>query len=382
MTMANLEIYEVEVRHEELNRVRQIRGTNRQEVDAKAKAQYAAWDRLWKRRQALLTQHPEANKKAVAEQKNRELQTMFDQMCNLLKSALEKPHEILWETLKDYRDFPEPMPQKPDRLKIPPEPRIAEDRYHPSLSVLDHFFSQRRFKKIEHASQMFKHDHREWEVRKKELSRQSEENQKQYAIDIKRWAEEKRQFVQAQKVRNAELDKRRDAYLKKTTEGVLEYCRLVLENAAYPACFPRLFESAYEPASKSLTVEYQLPAFDDLPGIKGVSYDQLRNEINEIPIPEPTLRKLYESTLYQMPLRVLYELYEADVVGMIDSIAFHGWVRSMENDTGAVEKVRIVSIRVGRQEFFGLNLLEIQPRECLARLKGTVNRDVLSMAGQ
>ncbi len=377
--MTSREVFEIEIRHEGLNRTRQIRGTDKAEVDAKARAQYAAWDRIWQQRQNMLRSPPETNKKEFAEQRNRELRLIWDQTSSILRSAVDKPHSVLWETLKDHSDFPIPAPSKPQKPDIPHEPTIHDECFQPKLGILDRLFSNRRLKKIEQASQLFKYEHRKWDVKRKELLSQYEASQKQYEIDLRRWTEEKRIFQQRQQARNQLLDRRRDAYLKKTTDGIIEYCRLVLGASKYPKGFPRRAELAYEAETKKLTVEYQLPSPEDLPKIKELQYDQLRDEIREIIIPEETLTKYYERLIYQICLRVLYELYEADVIGTLDSIILNGWIDSTENEKQDQKRqqVTIVSLQAGRREFFSLNLREIESKICLQQLKASINLESL-----
>jgi restriction system protein len=375
--MSNREVFEVEVRHEGLQRIRQIRGTDKAEIDAKAKAQYAAWEQIWQRRQNLLKKHPEANKKEFTEQRNRELRLIWDQMNALLRSAIEKPHSVLWETLKDHRDFPKPTPKKPNQPTPPREPLIRDDCFQPKFRFLDRLFRDRRFKKIEQASQRFKQEHRQWDVKRKEILSQYAESQKQYEIDFRRWTEEKREFQLHQQTRNLSLDHCRDAYLKKTSAGIIGFCKLVLEASKYPKCFPRKMDFDYQAEIKTLTVKYQMPTLDDLPKVKELHYDQLRDDIRETVIPVETLTKYYERLIYQMCLRILYELYEADILGTLDSIVLHGWVESSENPEQESDRHEIVFLQAGRREFFGLNLRELDPKDCLRKLRAEIHSEAL-----
>ena len=73
---------------------------------------------------------------------------------------------------------------------------------------------------------------------------------------------------------------------------------------------------------------------DDLLRLKEVRYVRSRDELQEVPIPESTANKLYDSVIYQITLRSIYELFEADTIGSIVCIAFNGYVQSIDKATG------------------------------------------------
>ena len=50
--MPSYPIYQVEIRHEGLNKCRLIKGTERYVVEQKATAQKQAWDEMWAKKQA------------------------------------------------------------------------------------------------------------------------------------------------------------------------------------------------------------------------------------------------------------------------------------------------------------------------------------------
>ena len=49
--MAYREMWEIEVRHDGLNKYRHIRGSDRYVVEQKAAAQKLAWDEMWEKKQ-------------------------------------------------------------------------------------------------------------------------------------------------------------------------------------------------------------------------------------------------------------------------------------------------------------------------------------------
>ena len=51
--MAYREMWEIEIRHEGLNKYRHIRGSDKYAVGQKAVAQQLAWDEMWERKKLL-----------------------------------------------------------------------------------------------------------------------------------------------------------------------------------------------------------------------------------------------------------------------------------------------------------------------------------------
>jgi len=138
----------------------------------------------------------------------------------------------------------------------------------------------------------------------------------------------------------------------------------------YPEYFPQEFELDYDPETKILIVEYSLPAPHHLPTLKEVKFIQSRNEFTEIHISDSALNTLYDEVVYQIALRTLYELFKADIIKVIDSIVFNGWVNSINKATGKKTNSCIISIYVKRDEFLSINLKLVDPKECFKMLKG------------
>jgi restriction system protein len=107
-----------------------------------------------------------------------------------------------------------------------------------------------------------------------------------------------------------------------------------------------------------------------IPIIKSVKYTISRDEFNESNLPESDINKLYDSLLYQISLRTIHELYEADVVNAIESIVFNGWVESIDKATGQNVNACILSVQASKEEFLAINLENIDPKTCFKQLKG------------
>lgn len=145
---------------------------------------------------------------------------------------------------------------------------------------------------------------------------------------------------------------------------------MVLSNSEYPNFFPQEFELEYNPSNKVLLVEYLLPSISDLPTLKSVKYIQSRNEFKEEPLSDAALNKIYDNLLYQITLRTIHELFEADSIDAVHSIVFNGLVRSIDKTNGNEVEACILSVQTPKKEFEEINLEQVDPKLCFKGLKG------------
>jgi len=435
--------YYIEVVHEGLNKRKVISGTDRAIVEANARQQKAAWDEEWRRKrqaeeerrrkqtekeraaqqkqsekeraaQQKQTEKERAaqqkqEKKDRAEQRTREAQEAIGAIDSTLQLALGVSHVIRWDDLKDSSPFPKPKPAKPKpppaprKPALPPEPQKAQPRYEaPELGILDQLSPARRKAKLEdariayqwridQANTAYDRDMADWKKSvgdaqakwKEEMSayRQLVANQEaEYPRQLREWEQERAEFLQEQADANAEIDRQKDEYLLSSPAGVVAYCQLVLERSQSPDTFPQEFEVDYVDSSQTLIVEYSLPRLEDLPRLKAVKYVQTRDEFDESFLSENELSKLYDSLLYQIALRTVHELYDADAVMALQSVVFNGWVTTIDKGTGQEVTACIMSLQTTVEEFDSIDLAEVDPKTCFKNLKGIGSSKLHSLA--
>lgn len=177
-------------------------------------------------------------------------------------------------------------------------------------------------------------------------------------------------FYEEQKKANELIDIFREEYFKLKTEAIEQYCSLVLSNSNYPTSFPQSFEIEYSKKNKSLIVDYRLPSLDDLPIIKEVKFVKTKKEIKEVLLSKTEINKLFDNTLYQICLRTIHELFEADTVNAIEIITFNGFVNFINKSNGKEENSCLISLQTSKEEFLSINLSKVDPKECFKGLKG------------
>jgi len=134
--------------------------------------------------------------------------------------------------------------------------------------------------------------------------------------------------------------------------------------------FATLIKPNFGKDNRTIVVDYCLPALKALPTLKEVKYIATRDAFQEEHVSEAWLNRTYDSVLYQIALRSLYELFQADVASAIDSIVFNGWVNSVDKATGKEVNACVLSVQATKTEFMDINLAQVDAKSCFKKLKG------------
>ncbi len=397
--MAYREIWEIEVRHEGLNKYRHIRGSDRNIVEQKADVQRLAWDEMWeKKREKETAIRSKEEKKELAITKTNEAQEAINQLETILLHTLKVDDTIDWNSLlykQKYpekwpvkKEYPKQKPVKPKLAHVPSEPNRSDVKYHPKIGFFEKLFAKSRKRKEDEAERKFTSNHEAWEKRKrqtqqkkKKLEADHAESVRNWEIEklkyeeqqeeaIKNWKIKKRKYEEKQEESNKKILEKKNQYLNKEPYAIFDYCEMVLANSEYPDYFPQEWDLDYQAEAKILIVDYSLPGIDSLPTVKTVKYVILRDEFTETNLSSTALNKLYDGLLYQIALRTIHELYEADVINSLDSVVFNGWVDSTDKATGQNTNSCIMSLQASKDEFLAINLEKVDPKVCFKQLKG------------
>jgi len=326
---------------------------------------------MWERKQEAERRREEKERtKEQAIELTQAAQAQLQKIAGILRSALAEDSTIDWENLKDFSPFPKPQPHKPQVPEMLPEPKAEDNRYQPQFGLLDKLLQGRARAKLASAEAMFHLDHKRWKDHRQELAQEHRKSILRFKEEAHRWAAEKKEFLTRQKRRNAAVDRAKQAYLSRSPDTITRYCKKVLTTSRYPDAFPQTFRLDYTPDTKIVLVDYSLPRIDDLPTLNEVKYIQTRDELKEVHLPEAARNKAYDDLLYQIALRSVHELYQADVADAIDSVVFNGWVRSLDAGTGHEVDACILSVQASKEEFLAIDLAQVDPKQCFKTLKG------------
>jgi restriction system protein len=381
-----------------LHKHRVIKGPEIQVIQAKVRLQVAEWEDLWnKRRQAehrttLASQAKEARRAQLEQRKEEasartaEAQQLHQSLQGTLVATLSGNDAIDWDQLKDRSPFPIPVPKKPKAEPIPqsaavPPPERRSSRYQPQLGLLDKLISSRRQRKEAEVQRQFATDTQAWE---RERDRIIAENEAQLEAHRRReavrqtdherakqiWQTEKDAFLARQAEQQAAIDAFRARYESREPAAIVEYCDMVLGNSDYPACLPQEFDLDLNSETGILVVNYKLPAPADIPTLCEVKYVQSTDSFVEKHVSENQIARLYDDLVYQIALRSIHELFEADQLRTLKAIVFNGFVTAVDKSTGKEVTACILSVQTSPEIFGLINLAKVDPKACFRQLKG------------
>ncbi|OPX99891.1 MAG: Mrr restriction system protein [Syntrophorhabdus sp. PtaB.Bin006] len=376
--MAGRAYYYIDVQHDGLQKYRRIKGTDKYVVEQLAAKQAAQWEDQWAKKIAVEERRNEREaaafqreaQKETASERTAEAENAIQTIEGLLKHALGKDHAIAWDSLKKKGNFPEYQPAKPQGKSSPAKPSPNEPLFIPKLSLLDRFIKSRRLRKEAEAQQRYEVASSGWNDLANILARENAAADSAYQAVLQEWERRRQVFLTEQDAYNQCIDAQKTAYEERDRSAIETYCHLVLSASEYPDSFPSEYDIEYNPQNEALVVEYSLPSPDAMPRIKEVRYIQNRDDFRESFIPDSKLYKLYDNAIYQIALRSLYELFQADQANIIASIVFNGWVRSNDKATGNETNGCILSVQATKKEFLAINLALVEPKACFKSLKG------------
>ncbi|MCF6285453.1 MAG: restriction endonuclease [Candidatus Hydrogenedentes bacterium] len=197
---------------------------------------------------------------------------------------------------------------------------------------------------------------------------------------LKKWEGDRDSYENKRSALNARVDALKASYEDKNQEVIEEYCGLVLNNSEYPDSFSKDFDLQYNPENGMVLVDYGLPRLADIPKLNIVKYVKSRDVLEEKYISQAAHEKLFDSAVYQIALRTIHELFEADVVDAISTINFNGVVTDINPATGHTESSCIISLQAEKEQFIGINLANVNPKQCFRNLKGVGSSKLSAMA--
>src|SRR5215472_1660357 len=324
-------MWQREIKHDGLHKYRVVKGDTPAIMQLRAEMQMKSWNEQWERvqsarakRQAQLNaaRAKETNKQTAAE-RSREAQEELDGIENLLTSALEEDHAIDWEQLKDHSSFPVPEPVRPKDEPAPREPDLRDPQFQPVLNFVTRLIPPIRDKENSRVSNLFQTARQSWLGAQAEVEGRNKLHFQEFANAHAAWETRKAEWQEDRCKRHAAIDESKQAYLARRPESIPEYCKMVLSASKYPSTFPADASIEFAEESRTIVVDYCLPDITALPTLKEVKYIAARDAFQEVHVTDAWINRTYDSVLYQIALRSLYELFQSDAANAIDAVVFN-----------------------------------------------------------
>ncbi|MBB5208364.1 restriction endonuclease [Chiayiivirga flava] len=173
--------------------------------------------------------------------------------------------------------------------------------------------------------------------------------------------------------RDAEVTALEQAYARGDVESVVLYNEMVLARSDYPAGFPDLRRAAYQPESRQLVIDFELPTASIVPAVAEYRYVKARRAIEEKPRKPADIKAIYRELVAQVALRTIHEVLEADQGNHIDAVVFSGYINKIDATTGLDTRPYLVSVRTTKEAFLAINLARVEPQACLKNLGANVS---------
>jgi restriction system protein len=287
----------------------------------------------------------------------KEAQKEIEEYKNILQHTLTVNDKLDWNTQYKKADYP------PFETTLH-EPKIEEYyiKYNvPAKTIFEYIFPflKRRREKLEtQATQAYN-------TALTEYKEKLEEENKQYL-------EKKQAYEKEIEEHNKAITDWKNAYEAGEKDAVEKYVRVILENSKYPASFNKDYEIQYDDKMKTLIVSYNLPNPEQVPKIIEHKFVQSSKTIKPVEMKKKEFESFYENIIFQVTLRTIHEVFEADYANTIDAIVFNGWVTAIDKATGNEFTSCIISLHTTRKEFMKINLARVDCKECIRNLKGLV----------
>jgi restriction system protein len=360
--------YYIDVRHRKLNLHKEVSAPELFILQSKMDALMASWDEKFEsfsKKQDVLSGYN------AAEELTAESIIQLDQLNSILVHTLKVDDRVDWETLKDKSEY-----EFPKHFSEPKPTSSAEERPNYQLPKIG-FFNLVLGKKAkilaaaedEHLAATSSWEERDAQRQKSHADALADWEMRERAF----WDEHKAkriEFQKAQAASHAEVDRLSTAVANGDEDAVIEHASLVLEASNYNDLFQKSYLIQYQPHDRLLKIAYDLPNIETLPSIKSVKFVKATGELRETFISERERKANFELVAYQICLRTLHELFEADEQNNIHSVLFNGFVNFIDPANGIEQRSCLLSVLVSRDAFTSIDLSRVDPKTCFKSLKG------------
>jgi len=347
-----------------------------------------AWESMYQRHLARL--HKEKRAKHVDEL-NREATEAIETLNNILIHTLSVDDTVDWDAIKRKDPFRiKPIQlfseeKEPDFIKFNSygRPTDFEKISNPIRPTYDNVQNEYGFfSRLFHAKtikKVFEYRLTKWEQQKEQTNKDNVDRKLFFNRAISIFDNKKKIFEEEKQRDNEALENVRARYNQKDPKAIEECCDLVLTSSQYPDYFPQNWVLEYIEDSHIAVVEYELPAPDQLPTVESYKYIKSRDELCKKILTQAAQKKLYESVIYQICIRTIHELFEADVINVLDAVAFNGLVTNTNPATGIKETKLIMSTVANKDQFMAFDLSQVDPKATFKHMKGIAATNLIDL---
>ncbi|HYO19807.1 MAG TPA: hypothetical protein VES02_14210 [Dermatophilaceae bacterium] len=156
--------------------------------------------------------------------------------------------------------------------------------------------------------------------------------------------------------------------------AIQDYVGVVLSNSAYPDSFPVSYDHHFDLATRELTLAVSVPDPSQIPAVKEYKYVKAKDEITATALPAKDQKARYAGAVWQVAVRTLHEVFEADRAAKIRSISLTVGTGHISPATGLPETVPLVVVAADREAFLAFDLANVQPQATLTHLGAALSK--------
>lgn len=327
-----------------------------------------------------------ASQIAEVERLNSEINNVFEDLEKLLEATIDVDDHVDLESLRRSEDTtPFDRPELEIPLTRPMPPKLPGEPKYIEPAKPTGFFGKKR--KIEEAKQkaqqVYEDAKSEWTKNVASLQAKHkiavDAYEKAEAKRIEELARERARFQGELQAHNQALDQFISDLSYGDAAAVQEYISLVVQNSVYPDHFQISHDFTFEPEVAELNMKVSIPTPESFPATKAYKYVKASDEIVEVDLSKTEFKALYGRVLYQVAIRTLHEVFEADRRGLISTIALEVGTTGNDPATGKNGFIPFVGVAAQREAFMEFDLSKLVPLATLKHLGAAISKDPVNL---
>ncbi|GGR74403.1 restriction system protein [Nocardioides luteus] len=335
---------------------------------------------------------------AEVEALNKELKSSYDDIDSLLSWTLGIDDYVDLESLKAIAEHPPfdpgrlgtPTPSVPDLVYPPPPPPYVEPATPKGLAGA--FGGKRKHAEALAAAQAAHqqavavwHEQcaKSYEEHAAALAKREQAEAERLARLAEAEAAYRGECVQREAdvaAKNEELTKFINDLAFDVEYAVRDYVGIVLANSVYPDAFPVDHDYSFDLPTRELTLKVDIPEPSAVPTVKEYKYIKAKDEIATTQLAAKAQKDRYTAAVHQVALRTMHEVFEADRVGKIRSVALTVGTNTIAPATGQPKYVPLVIVAADRDTFNSFDLAKVVPKATLDHLGAAVSKSPFDLA--
>lgn len=362
----------------------EVRQTKAREMAIKRAAAASERDRkAWGKE--LKAAH-DRSQEAEVELMNAQLNDVFAELDGLLEATIEVDDYIDLKTLlRAEATTPFDRPELEEATPSPQPPRLPQEPKYIEPAQPKGFFAKKKklAAAIQSATEAHSAAYKKWEEAVTRLQdghkADEEKHAKEEALRVETLEAEKKRFQSELETHNASVESFITNLSYGDADAIQEYIALVVENSEYPDHFPVGHDFSFDPSTAELSMQVTIPSPKDFPAVKSYKYIKTSDEIRASNLSAAEKKKRYSSALYQVAIRSLHEVFEADRRDLIQMISLEVGTIEKVPATGRTKFLPFVGVTAEKGPFTEFNLSGLVPLATLQHLGAAVSKDPINL---